>query len=231
MTRSRATAGSFVPQYLASWLRGPADPRPVYVTLFVTAKCDARCPHCFYIPRIENSKAIEDLSCDEIERIARTMPPFYKLLLSGGEPFLRPDLPRVCRAFADHCDTRQITIPTNALHPVRIERQVREMADDGRVLWEIALSIDGVGEMHDEIRCVPGAFARLTETFERLRNLATHVDNLVVRFNITVSRRNQDRLLDILDHVENVWRHDLVDMTLIRGEAHDPNWKNVDAEK
>ena len=59
--------------------------------LFVTSRCNSLCRTCFYFDKL-NSK--DDLTTREIARISETAPPFRKLWLSGGEPFLRDELGR-----------------------------------------------------------------------------------------------------------------------------------------
>ena len=57
--------------------------------LFVTSRCNSLCRTCFYW---DNPNKNQDLSFEQIETISRTAPPFNKLWLSGGEPFLRKEL-------------------------------------------------------------------------------------------------------------------------------------------
>ena len=48
------------------------------------------------------------------------MPPFRTLLLSGGEPTLRKDLPDLVSVFLKHNRIRTVSVPTNGLLPQRI---------------------------------------------------------------------------------------------------------------
>ena len=64
-------------------------------THFVTSVCNARCAHCFY--PINAGK--NELTLDEIGRFADTLPPIRLLLIGGGEPFLRRDLPEIVKIY------------------------------------------------------------------------------------------------------------------------------------
>ena len=64
-------------------------------THFVTSVCNARCAHCFY--PINAGK--NELTLEEIEKLTRTLPPIRLLLIGGGEPFLRRDLPEIIRLY------------------------------------------------------------------------------------------------------------------------------------
>ena len=96
-------------------------------------------------------------------------PEFYRRLptsltninVSGGEPFLRDDLPEIAAAFHDHADTRMFSLPTNGSLPARILPAIDAMATRCRdATINLIVSLDAVGERHDALRGVPGGFAR-----------------------------------------------------------------------
>jgi MoaA/NifB/PqqE/SkfB family radical SAM enzyme len=71
---------------------------PVYVQFYVTARCNLTCEQCNII--YANSD-VRECTIDEIKRIADN---FAKMgvaivLLTGGEPFARKDLPEIIQAF------------------------------------------------------------------------------------------------------------------------------------
>ena len=71
---------------------------PVYVQFYITARCNLTCKQCNII--YANSD-VREVTLDEIKHIADN---FAKMgvamvLLTGGEPFTRQDLPEIIRAF------------------------------------------------------------------------------------------------------------------------------------
>ncbi len=71
---------------------------PVYVQFYVTARCNLTCEQCNIIYA---NADVRECTIDEIERIADN---FARMgvaivLLTGGEPFARRDLPEIIRAF------------------------------------------------------------------------------------------------------------------------------------
>jgi MoaA/NifB/PqqE/SkfB family radical SAM enzyme len=71
---------------------------PVYVQFYVTARCNLTCEQCNII--YANSD-VRECTIDEVQRIADN---FAKMgvaivLLTGGEPFARKDLPEIIHAF------------------------------------------------------------------------------------------------------------------------------------
>src|SRR5256885_14255295 len=61
------------------------------VILFVTNACNLRCWFCCYADNLNQTK---DIPFDDLLKLSATMPKFRALLLSGGEPFIRPKLDR-----------------------------------------------------------------------------------------------------------------------------------------
>jgi MoaA/NifB/PqqE/SkfB family radical SAM enzyme len=86
--------------------------------------------------------------------------------VSGGEPFLRDDLPDVVRVMRRACPRARIVISTNGLDPDRVERAASLME---RVA--VRVSLDAAGPAHDRARGVPGAYERAVETVMRLKAL------------------------------------------------------------
>ncbi|MDP8235291.1 MAG: hypothetical protein P9M08_06945, partial [Candidatus Erginobacter occultus] len=69
---------------------------PIYLVFFITEKCNADCKHCL-LGGIH--PGTDELTIDEIEKVSRSMDDFLFLLPTGGEPFLRKDLPEIVRIF------------------------------------------------------------------------------------------------------------------------------------
>ena len=132
----------------------------VDLIFFVTYKCNFRCHTCFYVPTMNNKTdcADKELTLEEIRKASSYIGILNKLLLSGGEPFLRDDLPEICRIFYLQNKVRNIHLPTNGFYPEKI------LSGTNRILEEcpelkltIGLPLDGLKETHDclkELRVV-----------------------------------------------------------------------------
>jgi MoaA/NifB/PqqE/SkfB family radical SAM enzyme len=149
--------------------------------------------------RDDRSKFHDELSLGEIERIFESMGEVYFFNISGGEPFLRQDLPEIVAAACKHLKPAVIHTPTNALSPRLIEDGVAEILEiiraSGRIVpFTVKPSFDGVGEAHDEIRGVPGNFEKVLETLLRLRKLEERYPNLEVGLGTIISKFNLSRI-------------------------------------
>ena len=102
-----------------------------------------------------------------------------------------------------HCRPSVITIPTNGLLTDRIvERVDRICRECPTTQIGINLSLDGIGEEHDDIRGVPGNWDKSMATWARLKELQTVAPNLVLTVHTVVSRFNQHRFREIYDDLQ-----------------------------
>jgi len=95
------------------------------------------------------------------------------LTITGGEPYLRSDLPEICRIFSEVNETRSITIPTNGLLTDRIVTMTKEMLQSCNSQIKVIVSLDGLEDTHDRIRGIRGIFGKAVQTIKRLRGLET----------------------------------------------------------
>ncbi len=107
----------------------------------VTTHCDLRCPICF---AASGPDSIADPGLDDIARIFEMLGDRSEqcpIQLSGGEPTLRNDLPRIV-ALAGRFGFDPIQINTNGIRLAQDEAFGRELADAGASV--IYLQFDGI---------------------------------------------------------------------------------------
>ncbi len=161
-------------------------PMPTDAVVAVTYECDARCVMC----NIWKSPPTEQVAAETFARLPASL---KTVNLSGGEPFLRDDLPEIVRHVKAASPDSKIIISTNSLRPKRIAPMVREMikCDPGIGL---GISLDGIGKMHDSMRGVKGAFDRAMETLDLCKKEG--VKNIRLAF--TATSRNISHLERVL---------------------------------
>jgi MoaA/NifB/PqqE/SkfB family radical SAM enzyme len=186
-------------------------PRPITLTFSVTNRCQSRCKTCniWTIHRERRMPDREELTLPEIHRIFESLGDIYFFNISGGEPFLRRDLPEIVAAAIDHLHPAIVHIPTNAIATDRIashtEKILRTMQESApRTILTIKPSLDGIGDLHDEIRGVKGNWQRLLTTINRLLELEKRYANLHVEIGTVVSNFNKDHLDEIEEFVHGL---------------------------
>ncbi len=176
-------------------------PNPINVTFSVTRRCQSKCKTCY----IWKHGSEDDLDLDVIERLFRSIGWTYFFNVSGGEPFLRDDLPEIVKLACRFMTPAVVHIPTNALMPQRVvdvTEEILEIIDreaPGTVLT-IKPSFDGVGDLHDEIRGVPGNFEKLLETIQMLKELRKRYSNLHLGVGTVISKFNAAHLDEIIKY-------------------------------
>ena len=183
--------------------RAVATQGPFHFIFFVTARCNARCRMCFYLDEIEqaNANLHKELSLDEIKRIFSTLGFVPYFSLSGGEPFLRPDLFEIIDAAAGSMSPMAISTPTNGSMPERVIELYDKICPlHPDVQFEVQVSLDGVGEVHDRVRRVPGLFGLVLETLTGLEQLRAKHANLKVKIVATYSTFNDGDVAALIDY-------------------------------
>src|SRR5262249_35677956 len=163
------------------------------VIFFVTSICNAKCRTCFYWEEL-NQRG--DLTWDEIQQLSHTMPQFTDLWLSGGEPMLRRELTEIVRLFYLNNSVRWVNLPTNGLLPDRTADWVeRLLVESPELQLDLNVAMDGLGDMQDSIRAVPGNFAKTLRTLEAIQRCRSRYPRLRVNVNTVICAENFDHVL------------------------------------
>jgi MoaA/NifB/PqqE/SkfB family radical SAM enzyme len=216
--------------YYEATRRGWVDPiNPLTLTFSVTAACQSRCKTCnignVYLANPALAK--NNLSLEEIEKVFRSLGPIYFFNISGGEPFMRPELAEIVRLACIHLKPRLIHIPTNGIGTQFIEKTTRQILAymdqyaPKSVPITIKPSIDGVGEVHDYVRGYKGNFAKLEATIRALLAIRKENPRLHVDLGTVISNHNLEYLDEIEDwvHAQGIesYRHEIAEQ---RSEFH-----------
>lgn len=130
---------------------------PYKAILLVTWRCQARCLMC----NIWKKDKKDEFSLDEWIIFFRRNPHFRWLTLSGGEPFLRHEVPQIISAALASCpDLYYINMPTNSLAPDLVQKTIESILLLGVPRFVLSISLDGPEDVHDKLRGVPGAWRR-----------------------------------------------------------------------
>lgn len=162
-----------------------ALPQPHNAIVSVTLNCNARCTMCDIWRNDMHGEATPEI----FGRLPRSL---RDINISGGEPFLRGDLPEILSAIKEGNERARLVISTNGFQPGKTQRLLPAIcAADPRVA--IRVSIDGMHETHDRIRGIPGGFDKCVQTLELCRDAG--IEDLGIGF--TLLDENVHELEDV----------------------------------
>ena len=201
---------------------------PIHLIWFVTARCNLSCSHCFY--HKESSSAGAELTLDEIAGALDNMSHMLSMSITGGEPFMRPDVFEILELVGTRNLAENVLLYTNGFNTDRILETVERVLKAELIRnFSVGTSIDGFEAEHDRLRGRPGAYKKTIETIKELKRLKAEFSALNIGVNTTLHKGNEEVIDDLLDHIENELGIN-ASITLIRGDARSPALKEVDVE-
>ncbi len=166
------------------------DKRPV-VVWNITKRCNLKCVHCYAHAKAQADD--KELSTREglalIDDLAAFQAPV--LLLSGGEPLMRRDLPDL----AEYAVQKGMRVVISTNGTLIDESTARTLKDIG--LSYVGISLDGGRKVNDRFRGLEGAFDMAMQGIANCQKAGIKVG---LRF--TISQSNADEVPIIFDILE-----------------------------
>ncbi len=168
-----------------------SDLRKPIVVWNITRTCNLRCVHCYSDSMAQQYPG--ELNWQEMKAVVNDLSAYKipSLLLSGGEPLIHS------RFFdlVDYASEKglKLTISTNGtlITPEKAERlKAAEVA-------YVGISLDGIGEIHDEFRGKKGAFDAAVKGFKHCEDVGQKTG-----LRMTLTRHNVENIERILDFIE-----------------------------
>lgn len=156
---------------------GPTRKPPGPVVIWnLVRRCNLACKHCYSISADIDFPG--ELSTDQVFDVMKDLKQFRVpvLILSGGEPLLRPDMLEISR----HAKAMGFYVALSTNGTMIDESNIKEIAAVGYDY--VGISIDGMRETHDEFRQKKGAF---DASLKGLRLCREHGIKVGTRFSIT----------------------------------------------
>ncbi|MFL6374086.1 MAG: radical SAM protein [Pyrinomonadaceae bacterium] len=208
---------------------------PVFLNILVTSVCDMRCTHCFFTEELDDRPRKKlQMKADEIARISETLGGnLGVLVLAGGEPFTRKDLPEIVRSFYENNKLDSVYLMSNGQIHQRIFPDVTRILDECPDLnVTVALGIDGVKESHEKIRRKEGSWDKAIHTARTLQQMKREqYPRLDIQTCTCVMRSNEDTIFDWYNFLKHDLKPDKVNINYIRPPSADPNELNFDPNR
>ena len=161
-----------------------AVPPPSWCTYLVTYRCNARCKMC----DSWRMKPGDELTAEEVAAVFRKLGRLDVVRLSGGEPFLREDLPDIAETVRRESRPAVLHITTNGSLPQRVEAFASGFRAPRRLRFMV--SFDGDAAEHDANRGDEVLFETAFETCRRLAALRPKLGIEVSANHTVISERS-----------------------------------------
>ena len=168
----------------------------------VTDRCNIRCFYCMPNENVRFRPRDEILTFEEIERFVRVVAQMgvHRLRLTGGEPLVRTDLPRLVRRLANIPGIDDLALTTNG---ILLDEQAAELRSAG--LQRLNISLDTLSEeTFQKIsrregldRVLAGIAAAQQAGFINIRINAIAIQGLTEDEIIPLARFTRDRGLEL----------------------------------
>jgi len=177
---------------------------PITVFVEVTRSCNLHCMHCFN----ESGRPLQkELSLHQISVLVNHLKDIgvFHVKITGGEPFLRPDIGAILDALERA--TMKFTIYTNGtlINDENFSRLQRY-----RFLKSVRVSIDGLEEVNDYLRG-HGTFRKAMNTLKQLSQR-----RIPCELNFVINRLNYLQIRELAHYVEKEAPHCGVNLNFIK---------------
>lgn len=138
---------------------------PFYIQFFINSRCNLKCKMCGIV---SSNKAYKEVSLDDIRKIVKNLVKIGAgvVLLTGGEPFLREDLPEIVRIFTEN--GLNVRLQTAGLMTKR--EALKACVEAGAK--DICVSLDSLDEgKQDFINGVEGSWRKAIQTIANISEL------------------------------------------------------------
>jgi len=202
---------------------------PQYIILFVSDVCWMHCQHCWFHEKWKDRELTDKLlTFDEYEKLAGSIGYLLFLSLTGGEAFQREDIVELATMFRKKTKLRRYQIPTSGYQSDMIIKKTECLLKaNPDTPFRVDVSLDGVGEVHDNIRGVNDAYQRACATIIELNKLKHYNRHFDVGVITTISQTNQDTVEEIGHVIEELHPAGEWMINITRGNPRNPKAANV----
>jgi len=141
---------------------------PFLVAFNLTKRCNLSCAHCYLDAEILKNGSTDELSTNEVKRAIdeiATLGPECMIVLTGGEPLLRPDIEEL----AAHAAARGLMVVIGSNGITLTRSRVKGLKKAG--VAGIGLSIDSLDpQRHDDFRGRKGAWLKTMAAIDACRD-------------------------------------------------------------
>lgn len=145
-------------------------PSPLSAVFWVTDYCNSRCSMCS-IWRLKEKNEMElDIFKQSFQR-SKILRQISLFSFTGGEPFLKKDLVEFVKAVHKYANPTEIRFVTNSILTDKIISDMKEILKNHKGKYNVKLSLDGIGEAHNNMRGIKRCYDKVLATLNQLNIL------------------------------------------------------------
>ncbi len=170
---------------------------PKFVSVATTWRCNSRCSTCGIWQAPLPKEDSDEMTLEEYKRVLAD--PILRDIqvweMTGGEPMLYDDIFGLTELAYEMLPKKtKIRLGTNGIAHHRTMDLAKTFQD--KPLY-FSLSIDGIGEIHDEIRGIKGNFKKILELIDFFRSLQDLGSPMGFGASVCVSKLNVDHIPEL----------------------------------
>ena len=172
-------------------MRGLATPSIFKLDMCVTWKCNSRCNYCkIWETYVKNPTTLkEELKIEDYGKLFDQLKISW-LHITGGEPFLKENLPEILEYASEKMNTLLIDTSTNGFLVEKTVGDVRKIMERINCKFEIGVSLDGPSDIHIKSRGIRDGWNKTVNTFLKIKEMKMEFPKLDVHINHFISPMN-----------------------------------------
>lgn len=175
---------------------------PKVIQFPITYKCNSRCVMC-KIWKMDHSN---EMTLAELQNYLKD--PIFKEVTSvginGGEPSLVKELPQMAEQILNLPKIKFLNIISNGFNKKNFLLKIKkiyELCKKKNVSFHLSFSLDGYGEIHNNVRGIKKAFERASKSIDSvLENQYLYCDSIDI--GCTIVMQNVDYLIELDTYVD-----------------------------
>ena len=145
-------------------------PNPFSAVFWITDMCNSRCTFC-NIWKSHNKREMDLEIFEKRFKESKLLRRLSLVVFTGGEPFLKEDIPGFVDIVNKYASPLNISFATNGLLSEKIVSTLGAILEKKGAPVNVKLSLDGIDDVHDKLRGSEGSFNKSLETLYRMCEL------------------------------------------------------------
>ncbi len=179
---------------------------PFKLVMATTFACNSRCRNCHIWKIYQDCPALlkTEMKLVDYEKLfLEVKDDLLFLELTGGEPFTREDISEILKLAGEILPPYvYLGVTTNGFSSEKIVKIMEQILPQIKQPLIMAVSLDGLPQIHKHVRGIDGAFDKAIKTFLDLKKLQTVHSRFTPHLSYTIFPQNAGKLKEFLVYID-----------------------------